>query len=73
MAGPELDKVSTKNWDVGGHCQSLDHSGPVAAEVVIWPPGLVALKVLGHRFIGHLLSGHCPFVYQFLSFQKLFF
>lgn len=51
LVGPELDKAKTKNWEVGSHCPSLDHSRPVAAEVVIWLPGLVAPNVLGYGFL----------------------
>lgn len=62
LVGSLLDKAKTKNWEVGSHGPSLDHSGPVAAEVVNGLPGLVAPKVVCSCFSGHILSGHCPFV-----------
>ena len=46
----------------GSHRQSPDHLGPIAKDVVVWLPGLVAAQVwvwvLLHRF------DHCSLVYS---------
>lgn len=58
-----------------GSWQSLPKSRPFQAsgcrggDLASWSG---CSKGFGLWFSGHVLSGHCPFVYQFLSFQELY-
>lgn len=40
LVGPQLE-AKTKNQKVGSYQPGLDCSGPIAAEVVVWLPGLL--------------------------------
>ena len=58
FVGPELE-AWTKTREADSHLPSLGCFGPIATEVVLWIPELIAAE-----FYCHIWSGHCPFIYS---------